>query len=68
MKSKFSSTNDSGIKIGFKLPDGKKTEYVFRENSTVKVYQLPYYIYLMMCIDNLPYVDLTIGYVPICCW
>ena len=50
MKSKFSSSNDSGIKIGFKLPDGSKTEYVFKENSTVKVYQLPFNT---MCVDNL---------------
>ena len=38
MKSKFSSNNNAGIKVGFKLPDGNKTEFVFRENSTVKVF------------------------------
>lgn len=41
MKSKFSSSNNLGIKVGFKLPDGNKTEFVFRENSTVKVRMLP---------------------------
>ena len=40
MKSKFSSSNDSGIKIGFKLSDGSKTEYVLKQNSTVKVYRI----------------------------
>ena len=37
MKSKFSCSSDSGIKVGFKLPDGSKTEFVFQENSAVKV-------------------------------
>ena len=40
VNSKFSLSNDSGIKVGFKLPDGSKTEYIFQHNSTVKVYYL----------------------------
>ena len=37
LKSKFHNSNASGIKVGFKLPDGRKEEYTFAESATVKV-------------------------------
>ena len=40
MKSKFVDKNESeidGIKVGFKLPDGTKTENLFTKNAVVKV-------------------------------
>ena len=38
MREKFPANSlCEGIKIAFKLPDGTKIEYVFQENSTVKV-------------------------------
>ena len=38
MKAKFDHSAETGVKIGFKLPDGNKTEHVFTSSSTVKVY------------------------------
>ena len=36
MKMKFESQNEIGTKIGFKLPDGHKVDYTFKD-ATVKV-------------------------------
>lgn len=35
MKEKFARSADSGIKIGFRLPDGNKTDHTFPTCSTV---------------------------------
>jgi len=37
MDVKFSSTQNQGIKVGFKLPSGENMYYTFQENATVKV-------------------------------
>lgn len=37
MKAKFDHSADAGVKMGFKLPDGNKTEHTFSSCSTVKV-------------------------------
>lgn len=40
MKEKFARSADSGVKIGFRLPDGNKTDHTFPTCSTVKVHRL----------------------------
>lgn len=37
MKKKLIESNDTGIKVGFKLSDGMKIYYAFKETATVKV-------------------------------
>lgn len=37
LKAKFQHLTVSGVKIGFKLPDGTQTHYVFPHCSSVKV-------------------------------
>ncbi len=37
MKSKFANSNNSGIKVAFKLPSGDKIDYLFLLSATVKV-------------------------------
>ena len=38
MKSKFVSRSETGgVKVGFKLPDGTKIEYLFSKKAVVKV-------------------------------
>lgn len=65
MKAKFgmSGNNEpSGINVAFKLPCGSKTQYIFQENSTMKV------SHAMIDSHDNSVVLLFIEYVSVCSW